>query len=545
MFKGKLARALRYVLYLLTTSAALGILEENLFKSSIAAANAEEFLRADETTHMIIIADGRALLQDYGSGKWSAPCARWYQGWSQERVTLEWAPEVAEFGRQHLKGARLHSHGHLLQPGVPLDISCRHAVVTRAEPVGLRDHALAVDAIEGLRTEYPGQLRLFTLSELEALDVATWHEIGCCDNCSRGNLKQAFLSAMSENTNPNTVPALRPPWERYHWIQGVWDWVALNLPDQPVHFEMWLAKSSPLACTMFVNVVESGKRYWFKASAVPADMHPANGASPPSQFQEAIRYQFSNEVRVAHFLSRERPASVPHVLASDGQKGWMLVEDAGVPFGKLRWLPQVRFVFSASETYAKLQLSFAEHDVEALVGSGLRDRRPRFLPLHFEKVLSTRKNQTGFARFAESGMMDRVRHLCEVLEKGSIPNGLIHGDLHQGNVFRDRETSALHLTDWSDACISHPLFDNVMEATSAFSKRATRRYSRAIGLSGADATTLRNAARPLALLHAVVSIVGVAESIEPINGHRDLLIQCAQSRCSDAAELLEKEQIAV
>lgn len=505
-------------------------------KSSIASIDATKYLRSNKTTHIVIIAGGRALLQDYGSGKWSAPCARW----GNTAESPGWAPELSQFGRQHLKGARLHCHGALVRPGVPLRLSCNHAVVTRVEPIRPDDHAMVVDAIEGPDALYSRKLRLFTVSQLEDLDEAHWCDIGHCHHCSHGNLRDVFVSALSESLDPHSVPALRPPWECYQWIQGVWNWVATQLPNKAKEFEMTLATNWSLGFTMFVNDVNSGRRYWFKASPVSGDIRSANGDSSPSAFQRAIRYKCANEAAVAHFLSHEYPEVIPHLLASDPEKGWLLIEDAGMPFDKLSFLSQRRLVLSASETYARVQLSFADRNIQELIAHGFRDRRPRMLPEEFCNILSTRKNQAGFLRFTQSGLMNRVRHLCDVLEQGSVPNGLVHGDIYEGNAFKDMENGELRLINWSNACISNPLFDSV-EAISDHHRRL-RNYRRAIGLSGDEGKALLKAARPLALLHRVVAYCGYLESMEPHNQYREEYAQEAERMCSEAADLIDREQ---
>ena len=65
--------------------------------------------------------------------------------------------------------------------------------------------------------------------------------------------------------------------------------------------------------------------------------------------------------------------------------------------------------------------------------------------------------------FEAAGLTDSERAVaelqsrCEELGEGPLPQTLVHGDLHPWNVMVDGDD--LRIFDWSDACVSHPLFD--------------------------------------------------------------------------------------
>ena len=53
--------------------------------------------------------------------------------------------------------------------------------------------------------------------------------------------------------------------------------------------------------------------------------------------------------------------------------------------------------------------------------------------------------------------MPAVESACEQLASGPIPQTLMHGDLHGGNIALNDDGYVIF--DWTDACISHPFFD--------------------------------------------------------------------------------------
>ena len=50
-----------------------------------------------------------------------------------------------------------------------------------------------------------------------------------------------------------------------------------------------------------------------------------------------------------------------------------------------------------------------------------------------------------------------LKNLCSQLAKYRIPQTLVHGDLHLGNVALYEDNYILF--DWTDSCIAHPFFD--------------------------------------------------------------------------------------
>jgi len=139
---------------------------------------------------------------------------------------------------------------------------------------------------------------------------------------------------------------------------------------------------------------------------------------------------------------------LPHVVAVDVERAWLLLADAGSPltaFGD-----QLDAWLAVLPRYAELQIQEAGHVDEHLAGE-VPDRRLETLPVQFETLASRGLvPRAAVARFAA---------LCaELGARGPAPT-IQHDDLHASNVYaRDGRLTVL---DWGDACVSHPFFSLV------------------------------------------------------------------------------------
>ena len=52
-----------------------------------------------------------------------------------------------------------------------------------------------------------------------------------------------------------------------------------------------------------------------------------------------------------------------------------------------------------------------------------------------------------------------LQERCTVLGRYNLPDCLVHGDLHLGNVARNGDS--YQIFDWSDSCIAHPFVDMI------------------------------------------------------------------------------------
>ena len=178
-----------------------------------------------------------------------------------------------------------------------------------------------------------------------------------------------------------------------------------------------------------IRVPTSAGPVWFKANA------------------ETLRH----EAALVDLVSGRRPDAVPPPLATDTDRGWLLMADAGERLRAV--LPRRQSLdpwLEALALYATVQLDTLP-DVEKLLELGVPDMRLQALPAKYDALMDEIDAEPRFR--AASG---RVRELCGELAAYAVDETLQHDDLHDGQIFvRD---GRLLLMDWGDSCISHPFF---------------------------------------------------------------------------------------
>ena len=219
------------------------------------------------------------------------------------------------------------------------------------------------------------------------------------------------------------------PWRDPAWISGAHTWIEeqtarLGLArtgaiEQP-HIYPW---------STVMRVPTAGGDVWFKANTG----------------------QLQHEAALVSLVSERVPERVPPLLATDLERGWMLMADAGQRLREVvtaersltRWLD----ILPAT---ARIQLAM-EPDVDALLALGVPDMRLATLPEGYAQLMDVLDTED---RYRDG--LARVVELAEELATFGIAETLQHDDLHDGQVFvRD----GTHLVmDWGDACISHPFF---------------------------------------------------------------------------------------
>jgi Phosphotransferase enzyme family len=167
------------------------------------------------------------------------------------------------------------------------------------------------------------------------------------------------------------------------------------------------------------------------------------------------------EIPLLELLRERRPDCLPHVIASDHARGWMLLEDAGTRLRELepsadRW---EHFI----ATYAQFQIDVAPSS-DALVRAGVPDSRTSGMFDDFTSLLEDERNLRASPDdyvsteqvVALRALVPRLREHANRLDALSLPSSSAqHDDLHQWNVFV-RDGTYVFL-DWGDSCVSHPL----------------------------------------------------------------------------------------
>jgi hypothetical protein len=207
-------------------------------------------------------------------------------------------------------------------------------------------------------------------------------------------------------------------------IEGAHEWIGRHLrpvaPIEVVHERPWAT---------VLRVPTSEGTAWFKACA------------PVQAF----------EVRLTMALSRGHPDLLPHVLAHDERRAWILLADAGTPIGDLGNPPDAWL--EVLPRYAELQRDEAAR-AEEHVAHGVPDLRPSSLPDRFAELADSELPLQADELRRLRRLGPELERLCGELEAAGIPATVQHDDLHMKNVYRrNRE---LRVLDWGDSSIGHP-----------------------------------------------------------------------------------------
>jgi Phosphotransferase enzyme family len=157
------------------------------------------------------------------------------------------------------------------------------------------------------------------------------------------------------------------------------------------------------------------------------------------------------EPRLTSDLFTRWPDRVPVVLASDEERGWLLVADAGTPLRAIGNPPAMWL--RVLPAYAELQRGEVRHARDHLA-HGVPDLRIATWPAQFEDLVHDdlpldREEMWWLRRCAPA-----FSEWCIELAARNIPASIQHDDLHLANVFTDGRS--FRVLDWGDACISHP-----------------------------------------------------------------------------------------
>jgi len=233
------------------------------------------------------------------------------------------------------------------------------------------------------------------------------------------------------------APARRPAWFGAGWYDHVERWVDAELQGRG---RSRTSRVEPTKVGMLSAVLR-----------VPCDPCPA------VWFKASCRH-FHAEPALTRLVGELLPEHSPRVIATDDDHGWTLLEE--MPGADEDAAP-TGLGPATARVAAALQLRSLEH-LDRIEAAGVPLRDLTSTRREFDEILTSSVELDQLTHDdldAARAMRDDVHALLAELDGLGIPDTLVHGDLHTGNVADDGGTAVLY--DWSDAAVSHPFLDVV------------------------------------------------------------------------------------
>ena len=231
------------------------------------------------------------------------------------------------------------------------------------------------------------------------------------------------------------------------------------------------------------------------------------GGRPVAWLKQVPRF-FAHEPAAIRFVTEVAPGLVPELIA-EGEHGRMLLAHAP---GEDRYEAGPQVCAEIAAAFHPVQAHFAEHPEALSVvpdtrfgAPGAAERYARIAEPHYATV-------PGLEKLIE----DLPRRFAALAECG-LPDTLVHGDLHPGNVRTD-DAGRLTIMDWGDCTYGHPAFD-ILRLTGGLADDDeliaawARRWQRSV--PGSDPVRAVELFRPLFPLRGAVIYADFLANIEP------------------------------
>jgi hypothetical protein len=385
------------------------------------------------------------------------------QGWALPRTPGTERTEVLDVGRM------IHQH-------LGLDVVVLRSALTKG--IDQIDGSVFL-LTENLTDRDPTAGRWWHEDDLRALEIADPRE------------RAAALAWFDTAREGGPVPL--QPWQFNGWFATVSAWIHEVVPgvDEIAQYATWCN-------SCILRVQESGRTLYLKASPE----------------------YFLREADITSLLERFFPGEVPHVVALERSRGWMLLDDLGDALVSAsspdHWGRALDAIASLHRRSASL--------VDQLLEGGCLDRRPPVLATQIEglaedEVLDLPEGLRPRLRAA----VGRLKEMCIDLDASPIPSTLVHGDLHADNIMRTERGYVLF--DWTDACVATPFVDFLTfvhhlgpASNDPVVRRAFRdRYLDAWNdvVPHAEAIEWYERTEPLAAMHHAVTYRGIFDAFGP------------------------------
>lgn len=338
---------------------------------------------------------------------------------------------------------------------------------------------------------------------------------------------QALLLDYLDSETAGKIVPLRAPWAESGWFSQTSRWMIETLiglgrnPIGPVQQFRNLGISSVLRVPTGAGLV------YLKATAkLPL---------------------FINEGVFMAQLAEKFPGQIPRPLAVQAEQQWMLLDDFGADLRSQK--PSEADVAGFLRQFGALQVQSAGM-TDALRRAGCRGRRLPVLAHQIADLAAhplTAQHTTPDMLAQLSAAIPALQERCAVLDRYNLPDCLVHGDLHLGNVARNGD--GYQIFDWSDSCIAHPFMD-MIDPYFFYDNADTQAHLRDAYLAQWTGwepmerlLEIWRLAKPLAALHQAVSylyiLIGQEELVhtEMADGLRDFVGLALAALTDDNAEI--------
>lgn len=392
-----------------------------------------------------------AVLLVRQDGRWSLPVVETHGHWHAETAPVNAAIEQ-QYG---VRATTLRNLSHRLD-----------AATNRAEQVVLMEfrEALAGD---------PPDVRWASVEDLRA---TTAGQRGVIDSWRNGEARGG-----------------RTAWSHAGWLDATLAWCAERLAERGI---------------ALAGEPEQSK-HWSIASIwrLPTDRGDV--------WLKAVPDFFAHEGALLQRIAPSMPQHLPRVIATDRQRGLLLME--AMPHRTLWGEHDGAANDRAARVLARLQQQWASR-IDDLLEAGCVDRRLGTLDGALEAVLARDVVRERFTDDEVKRLLafgETVPARVDELRACAVPETLMHGDFHPGNVAVDGDE--LVLFDWTDGCVSHPFFDlatyNPRDPVehAAVTQAFIEEWS-----SSVDTAALQRAAelaQPLACIHHATSYMRLLDGI--------------------------------
>ena len=296
----------------------------------------------------------------------------------------------------------------------------------REDPV----YIFALDT-RGNVSPLPTNARWVSHAELAALRLA--------DDEQRQALERWFAEAGGGN-----IPAERAPWERRGWFDAAAHWI-----EEQIARRGW-RRTGPY--------VQLHARGWSTVWRVPT--------SAKTLYFKAVTDQFDFETPLTTLLAELLPTQTAPVVASDNDRHWLLLEDAGEPIRRhIRETHDPELYQRVLVEFAPFQQALIPH-MDRLVTTGCPDRRLATLPAQFAEVMRDADGllvgrpggltSDDYAQLQTVNVADLVARLADF----GIPETLAQEDCHPGHCIAGPD--GMIYFDWGDTSLGHPFYSLVM-----------------------------------------------------------------------------------